>query len=86
MLLLAMFSLPIGYYTLLRLVVCLTAGFLVWYSYQKQRYGWVWGMGLIVLIFNPIIPLYLGRELWLVVDVAVAIVLGIYLFKFKQEK
>lgn len=85
MLLLAIFPLPYGYYTILRLVVCVTAGFLAWYSYKQQKLTWMWAMGVIALIFNPIIPLHLRKELWVVVDVIVAIVFGIYLIGDKKK-
>lgn len=81
LLLLAILPLPIGYYTFLRLVVCGTAIFLAHQSYQKQNMSWVWTTGFIALIFNPLIPLYLGRELWVVVDIIVAVVFGVYLIK-----
>ena len=85
MLLLALIPLPIGYYTLLRIVVCLTSAFLVWTSYEAHKYAWMWTMGVVALIFNPLIPLYLGRETWVVVDIIVVIVFGIFLFKNKVK-
>lgn len=84
MLLLALLPLPIGYYALLRLVVSLTAAFLTWYSYEKKIKGWVWTMGLIALIFNPLMPLYLGKELWVILDITAAIIFGIYLLKTQK--
>lgn len=75
---------PYGYYTLLRLVVCFTGIFLAWHSYRMQKIPWVWAMGLIALVFNPVIPLHLDRGLWLIVDIVVAVVLGVFLFKFRK--
>lgn len=84
LLLLAILPLPYGYYTLLRLVVCLTAAFLAWFSYKAQKVSWMWVMGFIALIFNPLIPLHLGRELWFIIDLIVAVVFGIFLLKFRK--
>ncbi|MCK5305813.1 MAG: hypothetical protein KAJ66_01625 [Candidatus Omnitrophica bacterium] len=84
MLLLAILPLPYGYYTLLRLVVCFTAIFLAWVSYKKQRIRWAWIMGLLALVFNPVIPLYFGREFWIFVDLVNVVIFGIFLFKFKN--
>ena len=86
MLLLALIPLPIGYYTLLRIVVCLTAAFLAWNSYEAHKTSWMWTMGVVALIFNPLIPLYLGRELWIFVDIATAVIFGVYLVKFKNRR
>jgi hypothetical protein len=43
-------------------------------------------MGLIALVFNPVVPLHFGRELWIVVDLIVAVLFGIFLSKFKNLK
>ena len=85
LLLLAIFPFPYGYYVLLRLVVFLTAGFLAWFSYTGNRSAWAWTMGFIALFFNPIIPLHFGREAWMVFDVVVAVILGIFLFIHNKE-
>lgn len=85
LLLLAIFPLPYGYYTLLRLVVCLTACFLVWFSYKAGKTAWAWIMGFITLIFNPLVSLHFNRELWFIIDIIAAIVFGVFLFKNKQE-
>jgi len=84
LLVLAVLPLPYGYYTLLRLVVCFTAVFLAWFSYKQQRVRWAWIMGLLALVFNPVIPLYFGREFWIFVDVATAVVFAIFLKKSKM--
>ena len=81
MLLMALAPLPYGYFTLLRIVICLTAVFLAWFSAKLRKTFWLWIMGFIALIFNPIVPLYLGRPLWLVVDLVVALTFAIYLIK-----
>ena len=85
LLLLAVFPFPYGYYMFLRLVVCLTSGFLAWFCYKAKKITWVWIMAFTALFFNPIIPLRFGRELWLTVDVLTAIIFGIFLAKNKGE-
>ena len=84
LLVLAILPLPYGYYTFLRPVVCFTAVFLAWFSYKQQRVRWVWIMGLLALVFNPIIPLYFGREFWIFVDLVAAVIFAIFLKKFKM--
>ena len=83
MLLLAILPLPYGYYILLKLVVCFTALFLAWFSYKRKRIRWMWVMGFLALIFNPVIPLYFGREFWIFVDLITVLIFVIFLKKFK---
>lgn len=84
LLLLAIFPLPYGYYTLLRIVVCLTAGFLSWFSYKAGKTAWAWIMSFIALVFNPFIPILFGKEIWIVIDLVIAGIFGKFLFKFSK--
>lgn len=70
MLLLALAPLPIGYYTLLRLVVTITAVLMALRYYNQEQMVWTIIFGLIALIFNPIIPVYLGdKNIWIPIDI-----------------
>lgn len=77
---------PYGYYILLRLVVCGTSFYITYISYENKRIGWTVLWGCIGVLFNPIIPLYLSRELWCIVDLVVAIIFFIYLLEQIEEK
>ena len=79
LLLLALTDMPIGYYTLLRIVVSLAAGFLVVAELEANRMPWVIVFGLIGIIFNPLIPIYLqGKDNWIVIDLLAAV---LFIFK-----
>ena len=79
-LLLALAPLPYGYYTLLRIVVCGAAALLAFNDFK--RFGsvsfWVLLMGGIALLFNPIIPIHLSREVWAPINILTALALFIY--------
>jgi len=77
---------PYGFFTLLRLVVFGTTVYLTWLAHKSQRQIWIWTFGFIALVFNPLIPLYLGRDLWMVVDLLVALFLIISIFAFNLPK
>jgi len=73
------FPLPIGYYTLLRLVVTAAAAYIAYDTFQTDKQsGWIWVFGFIAILFNPLIPIYLDKELWMVIDFAVAILFIVY--------
>jgi hypothetical protein len=75
MLLLGAAPLPYGYYTLLRVVAC---GLFVWGAYigQTRRYRVLpWFYVLLALMFNPVIPIHLKKNIWAVADLAAAIFL-----------
>lgn len=68
-----------GYYTLVRWVVFGVAGYLSFSAARRAAAGWAWLFGVTALLFNPLWPVLLGREIWRVVDLVVAAVLVISL-------
>jgi Family of unknown function (DUF6804) len=79
-------SLPYGFFNLLRLVLFGTTVYLSWLAYKINKQGWIWSFGFVALIFNPLVPIHLGRDLWVVVDLLVGVFLFVSLFTFKLEK
>lgn len=74
---------PYGYYNLLRLVVCGTGIFLAVISYQQKNIKWTWTMGIIAFISNPIFPMHFGKEIWVGIDIIVAVIFAVSIFKIK---
>jgi hypothetical protein len=77
---------PYGYYTLLRFVVCGVTAYSAYLAVELKKNGWAWTFGIIALLFNPIIPFHLGRDIWQIVDVGVAILLLVSLFLLKEPR
>ncbi len=79
-------GLPYSFFTLLKLIVFFTNIYLVWLALVSKKHLWVWVYGLIVIVFNPIIPLYFERDIWIIIDVLTAFLLIISIFIFKLPK
>ena len=79
-------SFPYGFYVLLRLVIAASAGYIVFkaYQYSKSINFVVVIFSLIFLLFNPIFPVHLSREIWLPIDFLTAGVYGYGYFKVKN--
>ena len=61
--------LPIGYYTLSRLVVCASASYFAYNFYKKNNQTNLWSFGFIAVLYNPIIPIYLYEKfIWIVIN------------------
>ena len=75
---LAPLSLPYGYYTLLRLVITIIGGIFAVIYFMKEhsplRFALTFLFGFIALLFNPIVPVYLSREVWLPINLLVGAV------------
>lgn len=84
MLLIAFADLPYAYYQALRWVVCGVTGYGAYIAYEGKNQIWAWVFGITAILFNPIMPFYLERETWRVLDIVAAIMLFISLPMFKQ--
>jgi len=74
-----------GYYIFLRWVVCLSSVFFAYLAYQIGKKYWAWIMGIIAVLFNPIIPIYLKKEIWRPIDIISAGIYLISLFVLKDK-
>lgn len=43
--------------------------------YQQRRIGWTWVLGVLVVLYNPVLPIHLGSRFWWTVANLVSLVL-----------
>lgn len=80
-LVIALFPLPIGYFTLSRLVVSACALYYAIQFHKRNNTTYTWIYGFLVVLYNPIIPIYLYEKfIWIVVNL-----ITIYIF-YKNKK
>lgn len=87
LLLLAMADMPSGYYVFMRIVVCLSCCIIARGSYNRDNSinASVVLFGLMAILFNPIIPIYLyDRDIWIPIDIIGAIIFIVKGFVFKN--
>ena len=84
MLLLCLAAMPYGYYMLLRFVAMICFGLLAYQYYEREQHVLMVTFGALALLFQPFFKIALGRTIWNIVDVVVAILLfGIVIIKEK---
>lgn len=87
MMLLCLAPMPYGYFQLVRFVAMIVFGLMAYRYYQNQKMVATWVFGALALLFQPIYKIALGRVVWNVVDVIVAIFLIIlFVFEWRREK
>jgi hypothetical protein len=81
-------GLPYGYFQILRWVVCGASCYGAFLAMEKDLQGWMWTMAGMALLFNPILPIRLSRDLWQILDVIGGIVFlcAIPIFKGKTKE
>lgn len=85
LLLLCLADMPYGYYQFVRFVACIAFGYFA-FGEQKKQTKWALFYIAMAILFQPFIKISLGRVLWNVVDVIVAIVLIGSIFVRPKEK
>lgn len=81
------FSLPIGYYTFLRLVAC--GGAVAIIVADRERgvsfSNVLWAI--VAVLFNPILPVYLhSKPVWVVIDAAVALLFAYKTYYYYHKR
>jgi hypothetical protein len=85
--LIALFHMPYGYYTFLRIAVfaCCVATAIIGFKRENTK-KWAWVSIAIAILFNPIIPVHLDRDDWKIFNVGVAAFFGLLGYKTVQKK
>jgi FtsH-binding integral membrane protein len=84
MLFLAIADLPYGYYQLLRWVVCGVAIYIAYMAYQWGKAWATWVFGLIAVLFNPILPVYLTKAIWRPIDLTCGVLFALSTLFLKE--
>ena len=84
LLLICLFQMPYGFYQLFRYIALVGFAILAYYEYERKHIPLVIVFAGLVLLFQPVAKVALGRQAWMVVDVVVAAGLILMAFVRKQ--
>lgn len=85
-LLACLLPMPYGYFMLVRFAAMIIFGLMALIYYQEQKEGIAIFFGAMAILFQPIIKISLGRTMWNIVDVVMAIILFIIWYRDSQRK
>ena len=85
LLLICIFPMSYGFYQLFKYIALVGFAILAYYEYERKNITFVIVFVGLVLLFQPIAKVALGRQAWMVVDVVVAAVLILMVFIRKQQ-
>ena len=85
MMLLCLAPMPYGYFQLVRFLSTLVFGVMAFRYYQEQKEWLAYTCGTLALLFQPFYKIALGRTVWNVVDVIVAIgLIALFFYEWKK--
>ncbi len=76
---------PYGYFQILRWVVSLVALYNAYLAYESKKNGWVFIMGAIVILFNPLDSFHFEKGTWAIFDLIGAIIMFSFINKKYHE-
>lgn len=75
LLLVAVAPMPYGFYTFVKIIVCGSAGVTCYQLWDKGHKGaWLYVWGAIAILFNPLIPISMEKEIWMFVDAVAGLI------------
>ena len=84
--LLCLINMPYGFYQIVRFLGFVGFGILAYQSNQKEKQTEMFVYIALAILFQPFFKIYLGRTIWNVVDVVVAVGLLLSVLTNKKEK
>ena len=86
LLLLCLADMPYGYFTLVRFMAAFLFGYMAYDFFEEEKNGLGWTFVALTLLFQPFFRFHLGRAVWNVVDVVVAIgLIAILIYEFRNR-
>ena len=86
MLLLCLAPMPYGYYSLVRFVAMVVFCVAAYKYHQAENEKMAWSFVALALLFQPFMKIALGRLLWNIVDVVVAIgLIVLFIWEYKRK-
>jgi hypothetical protein len=77
---------PYSYYIILRWVILISSAIIAYNFYNSKLQGWTLVFGAVGILFNPILPFYLAKSTWVILDFIGAIVFFLAAYSVKKNK
>lgn len=84
--LLCLSPMPYGFYSLVRFVAMIAFAIYAYIYHEKKSNKLAVAFLSLAILFQPLLPIYIGRTLWNIVDVLVAIFLIVLYIKENNNK
>ena len=68
---------PYGYFQILRWVVAVVAIYNAYEAHELNKKKWVYIMGAVAILFNPIFPFFFSKQIWIILDLVASVIMFI---------
>lgn len=76
---------PYDFYILLRWIIFFSASYVAFEFYKSKLQTWTFIFGGLAFLFNPLLPIYLNKLMWVPIDLIGSILFFVSAFTFKNR-
>lgn len=78
-------DMPYGYYSLLKISLCAAAITAIWVCKSQVHEAFIWLLGIVAIIYNPLLPIRFGqKEIWVVANIATLLLFWITTLRIRK--
>src|SRR5258708_950442 len=84
----SLFHFPYGYYRLLKIIITACGSYLAYLEFIRTQSLslFVIAFALIAILFNPVIPIYFSKSIWIGIDILSALIFIVHGYIFHNTK
>ena len=86
LMLMAFWQAPAGVEIVLDILICVGAMTVATQAVAQPKYGWTTGFVLIAVLFNPVVPVVLSRNIFLILDLACLLAFLVSIETLKSQR
>ncbi len=68
---------PYGYFQILRWIIVIVAIYNAYEAYKLNKKNWIYIMGAVAILFNPIFPFFFSKQIWIILDLVASVIMFI---------
>ena len=80
------FKVPYPFYTIIRILSFSSLGYITYYLFKQKEIFLLFFIGMFTILYNPLMPIYLSRPIWMVIDVLIILTLIFTSYKLLKGK
>lgn len=80
------FKVPYAFYNIVRILSFSSLGYIAYYLFKQKEIFLLFFIGMFTILYNPLMPIFLSRFIWIVVDVLIILILIFASYKILRNK
>lgn len=80
------FKVPYAFYNIVRILSFSSLGYIAYYLFKQKEIFLLFFIGMFTILYNPLMPIFLSRSIWIVIDILIILTLIFASYKILKNK